>query len=284
MAVEYWRLLQHDAAPGAWNMAVDEILLEEAMKGAKPVLRLYSWRPYALSLGHFQQGDVVDKAACAQAGVDVVRRPTGGRAVLHANEVTYSIILPPSHPLTHVSVVASYQALSQGLLRGLALLGIQAQLARVEHPPTPAAASVASASDGGAQAACFDAPSWYELLANGRKLVGSAQVRRGGALLQHGSVPLTLVPQDLYKLLSFSSAAVRERAQQAFANKAAGLCDITAQSLTPAHVAQALISGISQALSCIMQADQLTPKELEQAETLAQKHAHPQWVWYRTKV
>jgi lipoate-protein ligase A len=281
MTGESWRLLRHEAAPGAWNMAVDEVLLEEAIKGAGPVLRFYSWRPYALSLGHFQAGTVVDRASCAQAGVDVVRRPTGGRAVLHADEVTYSIILPSTHPIAQLGVIASYQVLSRGLTLGLAQLGIEAQLARMEHAPAPLSAAT---SEMGAQAACFDAPSWYELLAKGRKLVGSAQVRRSGALLQHGSIPLTLVPQDLYRLLSFSNQAVRERAQQAFAAKAAGLRDVTSQRLTVDSVVDALINGFRQAMACIMQADELTPAELVRAQELERKHADPDWLWRRSKV
>lgn len=277
---ERWRLLRHAPAPGAWNMAVDEVLLEEAMQGAGPVLRVYSWRPYALSIGRFQAGDVVDRTACAQYGVDVVRRPTGGRAVLHADEVTYSIILPPSHPIAQLSVIASYQALSRGLTLALAQLGIVAHLARPEHRP---GYTHVQEADVGTQAACFDAPSWYELTVQGRKLVGSAQVRRGGALLQHGSMPLTLVPRDLYRLLCFHSEAARERAQQAFAAKAAGLRDVVAQECSRSTVVAALIHGMSTAMACSMITDELTPQELSRVQDLTHKHADPAWVWRRSK-
>src|SRR5690349_2496197 len=92
-----WRLLNDPPASGAWNMAVDEALLEGVASGRSPAtLRFYSWRPACLSLGYFQPFGIVDVSGCRARGVDVVRRPTGGRAILHDRELTYSLTLPAS--------------------------------------------------------------------------------------------------------------------------------------------------------------------------------------------
>ena len=174
-----WRLLVDAPADGAWNMAVDEILLEGVAAGsAPPTLRFYEWMPACLSLGYFQPFDVVDSDGCRRLGVDVVRRPTGGRAILHDRELTYSVALPASVLGADGGVLPSYYRLSRALQDGLSRLGILATLA-------PEAAASRSTDHG---PICFDRPSAHEILLRGRKLVGSAQMRRGAALLQHGSI------------------------------------------------------------------------------------------------
>jgi len=174
-----WRLLVDPPASGAWNMAVDEVLLDGIAAGtAPPTLRFYGWTPPCLSLGYFQPFDVVDLDSCRALGVDIVRRPTGGRAILHDREVTYSVVLPAWVLGQDGGVLLSYHRLSLALQDGLRRLGVPATLA-------PASAAPSTAVHG---PACFDRPSAHEILLNGRKLVGSAQVRRGGAILQHGSI------------------------------------------------------------------------------------------------
>ena len=164
-------------ASGAWNMAVDEAILGAVAEGRAPLtLRFYRWRPACLSLGYFQAAAVVDAKACEERGVDVVRRPTGGRAILHGDELTYSVTLPLSALGRSLTVSASYQRLSQALLEGLRTAGF---------PVTVAVATAARARPG---PACFDEPATHELLLHGKKVVGSAQVRRFGAVLQHGSI------------------------------------------------------------------------------------------------
>src|SRR5256885_6330533 len=115
-----WRLLLDPPAEGAWNMAVDEVLLDGVAAGSSPpTIRFYAWAPPCLSLGYFQSFDVVDIAGCASLGVDVVRRPTGGRAILHDRELTYSVALPLSLLGNDAGVLPSYRRLSQALTRGL---------------------------------------------------------------------------------------------------------------------------------------------------------------------
>src|SRR5256714_4150073 len=173
-----WRLLLDSPAAGAWNMAVDEVLLEGVVAGtAPPTLRFYGWTPPCLSLGYFQPFDAVNLDGCRALGVDVVRRPTGGRAILHDRELTYSVVLPASTLGHDGGVLPSYRRLSLALQDGLRRLGVPATLA-----PESAGRSAAHG------AVCFDRPSAPEILLHGRKLVGSAQMRRGGGPLQPGSI------------------------------------------------------------------------------------------------
>jgi lipoate-protein ligase A len=176
-----WRLLITPPADGATNMAIDEALLHALADGVgRPTLRFYQWAPPCLSLGYNERCTDVDEVACAALGYTWVRRSTGGRAILHTDELTYSVTAPGDEPRVAGSIVESYRRLSTGLLAGLRTLGadvFQAQTEKVVNP------------DQGA--ACFDTPSNYEITVRGRKLVGSAQVRRRGIVLQHGALPLT---------------------------------------------------------------------------------------------
>jgi lipoate-protein ligase A len=175
-----WRLLITPPTDGATNMAIDEAILHALADGeGQPTLRFYQWDPPCLSLGYNQHCADVDETACARLGYTWVRRPTGGRAILHVDELTYSIVATNNDPRVAGGVVESYRRLSEGFLAGLRSLGadvFQAQREKVLNP------------DQGA--ACFDTPSNYEITVDGKKLLGSAQVRRRGMVLQHGTLPL----------------------------------------------------------------------------------------------
>ncbi len=179
-----WKLFDSGANLGAYNMAVDEELLARAQAGARePVLRFYSWHPPAVSLGRFQdKRTAVNADACKQLGFDIVRRITGGRAVLHYQELTYSIIAGTDDPLFPSNVLGTYKVIAAGLVAGLRGLGIPAEI--VSRAERHAVLVKKNAKD----PACFSSPSWYEIVVNGRKIVGSAQRRLRGAFLQHGSV------------------------------------------------------------------------------------------------
>jgi len=179
---ETWRLIIDSSYDGATNMARDEaIVMLHAAGATPPTLRLYRWRPACLSLGRFQRSGEVDREACARHGVAIVRRPSGGRALLHDDELTYAIVARGDHPLFGgESILASYRQISLALREGLRRLGVAVDLSPVERQRRAAGS-----------AACFDAPASYELTIAGRKLVGSAQTRRDGVLLQHGAIPLT---------------------------------------------------------------------------------------------
>lgn len=175
-----WRLLLDGAAPGAWNMAVDEALAESVAAGASPpVLRLYRWAPPCLSLGFAQPHRAADAGFCAAHGVDVVRRPTGGRAVLHHLELTYGFAAPLGRGPFTFDLQATYRAICGALVEGLSRLGVRAQLSGAPEEgmirPTEAIP-------------CFVGPASGEVIADGRKLVGSAMRRVGDAILQHGAI------------------------------------------------------------------------------------------------
>jgi lipoate-protein ligase A len=165
-------------------MVVDERLLEQAVKeDTAPVLRLYTWDPPAVSLGRFQdEKNAVNAEACKRLGFDIVRRITGGRAVLHHQELTYSIVSRTDNTLFPQDVLGTYKVIAAGLLAGLRNLGIEAEM--VSRSNRRAALVEKKAKD----PFCFTSPSWYEILVNGKKIIGSAQRRVSGAFLQHGSI------------------------------------------------------------------------------------------------
>jgi lipoate-protein ligase A len=183
-----WRLLVGDAADGAWNMALDEALLawHAARPEAPPTVRVYGWAPGALSLGRFQDaGSSCDRHFLRSAGLDLVRRPTGGAAVLHEHERTYAVAGTLGRSAFPGGVIDTYRTIAHALVAAYRALGVEVG----DAAPDARAPSAA--------AACFDAPSAHELVWRGRKLAGSAQARRGRAFLQHGSLPLVLDPDRL---------------------------------------------------------------------------------------
>lgn len=217
---EHWRLIIDEPLDGPANMARDEALARAHAAGdTPPTLRLYAWRPACLSLGRFQRSAEIERAACAQAGVAIVRRPSGGRALLHDHELTYAVVAREDHPLLGGdSIMASYRQISQALLAGLRALGVPAELTphrrRDDRRPTRDDQHATTddrpgldepgqvlPSAGPSSAACFDAPASYELTVRGRKLVGSAQRRQAGVILQHGAIPLAPHAERLCALL-----------------------------------------------------------------------------------
>ena len=179
-------LILDDPAPGAENMRRDIELLHACAAGEiDGALRIYGFTPPCLSLGRLQSESDVDLGACARDGVDVVRRPSGGRAVLHDQEVTYALVCRTTDPAFGGHVLESCARIHAAVARGLKTLGIDT----AEH--APGADMRAAAIHAAASADCFATPAAHELVdSGGRKLVGSAQARYRGALLQHGSVLL----------------------------------------------------------------------------------------------
>lgn len=166
-------------------MAADLTWLDTVASGAPPVLRLYTWSRPALSLGRFQPDDDVDRDTCAARGVEVVRRPTGGKALLHGADLTYAVAMPrPDGAAGHVD--ALYRMLAGALVAGLARLGVTATI---------------GTERGAAGPACFAVAQGADLRVGDRKVCGSAQVQRGAAVLQHGSVLLDRLPFDEFDLL-----------------------------------------------------------------------------------
>ena len=176
-----WRFLDTGFSDAAFNMALDEALAA-AVAGGKspPTLRVYRWKPFAISLGYHQDVRQLDLARCARDGIDVVRRSTGGKAVLHAEELTYSVFIPRGNPFFGRTLSETYGIIGGALVRGLRKFGVPAQLARLENPRGVAPT--------GPSPLCFARLSRSEVGVNGKKLVGSAQRRFKGVVLQHGSI------------------------------------------------------------------------------------------------
>lgn len=235
--MEQWRLIVDAPAAGAHNMAVDHAILEAVIAGAAPpTLRLYQWRPTCLSLGYGQRARETDLERLAEYGFGIVRRPTGGQAVLHANELTYSIALPASHPLAQGSIVESYRRLSDGLIAGLKGLGMVVRaeplLARLpSHPPV----------------VCFESASDYEITCNGRKLVGSAQMRKRGGILQHGSLPLFGDTAQICEVLRYDTETARQDARESVRDRATTLAAETHAAPSFDQVAASLAEALAAA-------------------------------------
>ncbi len=178
--VTVWRYLETGAHNGAFNMATDEALTRLGQDA--PILRVYRWQPYTISLGFHQQLAGLDLQKCAHDGIGVVRRPTGGRAIYHAHEVTYSVIIPRSHHLYACNSTELYNRISTALVTGLRRLDIDLSLERVQQSSDFAGYQ--------RQFACFATSAQYEVHLQGKKLIGSAQRRFKNGLLQHGSIIL----------------------------------------------------------------------------------------------
>ncbi len=169
-----WRYLETGANDAFFNMGLDEAILESVASGSEPpTLRMYRWKPSAVSVGYFQGvRDEVNLEKCAELGVDVVRRLTGGGAVFHADEITYSIVVPETHALAAGGILDSYKAICAGVVAGLRRLGIPAEFAPLN-----------------------------DIVAGGRKLSGNAQTRKRACLLQHGTILLGVDLEAMFSVL-----------------------------------------------------------------------------------
>lgn len=265
-----WRLLIHHPAHGAWNMAVDEAILEGIHPGESPTtLRLYSWEPPCLSLGYAQPFSDVDHQALQALGWELVRRPTGGRAILHTDELTYSVIGPQSEPRLAGGVLESYQVLAQALLSALHLLQVPATASPDPMPPGE------SAPKG---PVCFEVPSNYEITVDGKKLIGSAQARRREGVLQHGSLPLYGDLTRIVKALSFPNEEQRAAAARRLSQRALTLETILGYRPGLPTVQQAFIQAFQETLNLTLLPAELTPQENARAMQLArEKYASPDW-------
>lgn len=264
-----WRLLFTPPARGAWNMAVDEAILESIHRGdSLPTLRLYAWTPPCLSLGHAQPFGDVDQARLGAAGWEVVRRVTGGRAILHTDELTYSVAGPADHPILAGSVLESYNRLAQALLRAVHDLGLP-----VEMKEGKADAS------GKLNPVCFEVPSTYEITVNGKKLIGSAQARKKEGVLQHGSLPLSGNLARICEALFFPDETARILAADRLLTRATTVESVLGKVVTWDEAAHAMIHAFETQLELAFERGELTEWELARADALVlEKYDHPSWM------
>ncbi len=267
-----WRLLWSGYADGYTNMAVDEALLWAAAEiGAPPTLRFYGWQPATVSLGYFQEAEgQVDRAEIDRRGWGLVRRPTGGRAILHNDEVTYSVAIAEDLLEHGPSVMGSYREISRGLELGLQRLGLEAALGETAADPEHRQA----ARD--LPTVCFAQASRCDLVAAGRKVVGSAQVRKRGIILQHGSVPLHIRVED--HLAVMPGRGVSRRSEEQLSEAAQGIAQTLAQRISFEQLARALARGYEEAFQMSLEPGELTAAEQVRAAELREtKYATEAW-------
>jgi lipoyl(octanoyl) transferase len=257
--MEQWRLLISSPQNGRLNMSQDEAILACVTSGhSLPTLRLYAWDPGCLSLGYAQHCSDIDLTALNSHGWDYVRRPTGGRAILHIDEITYSVCAPFTCSAVCGSLLESYRRLSRGLLRALEILGLQAS-ADKEYDPSELAAS---------HPICFEVPSNYEITALGKKLIGSAQSRKSGGVLQHGTLPLTGDIARINDVLSYPVEFARAQARERIYLHAVTLETVLGRVVSWSEAADAMTNGFASALQIDLIKAKLSEEEVELAQNL----------------
>lgn len=265
----HWRLIVDGALRGAVNMAVDEALVEAVDRGnSPPVLRLYRWEPACLSLGFAQPYAAADAAFCAANGVDLVRRPTGGRAVLHHREQTYCVLARLDEGPFSTDLQAAYHGICRALVAGLLELG--------------APAGVAGAPAGGhikptEAIPCFIGPASGEVVADGRKLIGSAMRRYNRSILQHGSLL-----EDWDGRLQAGCLGLPD--DSSLRPVVTTLRELMGAMPDPARLAAALAAGFEKTFGIAFEASSLTAAEQARAAFLAaERYGHERWTVHRDR-
>jgi len=268
MASKPWRLLLSPPVRGTWNMALDEAILEAVGRGdSLPTLRLYAWEPPCLSLGYAQPVGDVDLARLRARGWDLVRRPTGGRAILHTDELTYSVTAPLDEPRVAGGLLESYNRLAQALVAALRQLGLPVEVQERSAAPNGQSTNPV----------CFEVPSTYEITVGGKKLVGSAQARRKEGVLQHGTLPLTGDLARIVQVLVFPDEDARRAAAERLLGRAATVESALGRLVTWNQAAEAYVAAFRETLQLDLRAGEVIPAEQERARELEEtKYAHPE--------
>lgn len=237
--------------PGAMNMGIDEAVMGAVSRGeSPPTLRLYTWDPPCVTVGYFQSLEAeVDLAACKAAGVDAVRRLTGGGAVFHDKEITYSVILPLGHELACEDVLESYRRICSGLIAGLRALGVEASFEPIN-----------------------------DIGVGGRKISGNAQTRREAVLLQHGTVLLALEPERMFSLLKVPAEKLKGKLAMELRERVTSLDAVLGREVSAVEAARALARGFAEAWGAELEEGALSGKESEEAKALASgRFSRPEW-------
>lgn len=258
---EEWGFLNTGHHSAAVNMAMDEALLNWHKNGdIPPTLRFYGWTAPSLSVGRLQKVDgQINFDAVNHYNCDFVRRLTGGSAVLHDDELTYSIVVTEAHPNIPTTVREAYHILTKGILEGYRNLGIQADYA---YPTRDEIRKERSA-------VCFEQVTYYEMIVDGKKLSGNAQVRKDGILLQHGSIPMSINEEMLFDLFLFPSNEMKERKRKYFSEKAIAINQIKNQKHTYDMLVEAFYAGFQTGLGIQLKPITLTDEQWDEVYDLA---------------
>lgn len=229
-----WFCIDTRDQTGEFNMKYDLGLVEEFKITDVPVLRFYGWKPYCISLGRNQSEADIDTELVRRDGIDTVKRPTGGKAVLHAEEVTYSVVMKTGG----MSVRDSYNLISSALVKGLRIIGADLELSQ-------SSADFQRLFRDPSTIPCFSTSAVYEVEHKGRKLVGSAQHRFGDVLLQHGSILLGDFHEHILKYLRVDDA-LREKTRNDLETHTVTLNEILARSVDRAEIIEAVKDGFEE--------------------------------------
>ncbi|MCZ2260093.1 lipoate--protein ligase family protein [Sporosarcina sp. G11-34] len=271
-----WNFINSGKCSPSFNMALDEALLEWNSKGEiGPVLRFYEWEPATLSIGYFQSvSKEIDMEQVAAYGLGFVRRPTGGRGVLHEHELTYSVIVNEDYPDMPETVTEAYRVISGGVLEGFKNLGLDAYFA------IPDSANKVEDLKKPKSAVCFDASSWYELVVEGKKVAGSAQTRKKGVILQHGAILLSLDVEKLVSLFKFSSEEQRERMRVSLPEKAVAIDRLANRAISVNECVAAFSKGFENSLNIELEPYELSEEQLRYVKEIEQeKYANDAWTF-----
>ncbi|MEQ6376149.1 biotin/lipoate A/B protein ligase family protein [Bacillaceae bacterium S4-13-58] len=268
-----WIYLNTGKGTPTFNMALDEMLLTWHSRGEiPPAIRFYQWDPATLSIGYFQKiKDKIDLDAVREKGLGFVRRLTGGRAVLHDQELTYSVVVAEQGQDMPRSVIEAYRVLSQGILEGYKEIGIEAEFSIPQEKLNQTGSAV-----------CFEEPSWYELVIGGRKAAGSAQTRQKGVILQHGSIPIEFDDEKLFDLFIYPNDKIKERSRRAFKEKAVAIQEVVDHPISIEDVEKAFKKGFEKGLHINLEPYTLSSKQLEEVRDLEEKKfGNDEWTYYR---
>lgn len=280
-----WRLIKDSYHSGFMNMAIDEAIMIVHREGlVPPTIRFYQWSPAAVSLGYFQELEKeININACQGMGIDIVRRPTGGKAVLHDKELTYSFVIRENHPLVNDSILETYKKISGGIIRGLSYLGIKAVLVPLREKLNNTLSSNENKSEihhSDIKSICFSVPSQYEVQVEGKKIVGSAQVRKKEIVLQHGSLLIELEKDKLFSVFNFPSAQIREKNKIRF--KATSLEEILKKKINFSELSEILSRGFEEEFEIKLTEGKLTEKEEKISKDLLEnKYSTYEWNYQR---
>ena len=276
MSKPTWYFINSGACRPSFNMALDEALLDWHSEGLMPpIVRFYGWNPATLSIGYFQNvNKEINMEEVKRHNLGFVRRPTGGRGVLHEHELTYSIIVSEDYPNMPATVTEAYRVLSEGLLIGFQKLGLDAYFS------VPDTDEKKSDLKNPQSAVCFDAPSWYELVVEGKKVAGSAQTRQKGVILQHGAILLDLDEDKLVSLFNYPSEDVKARVRRGLPEKAVAINRLRETPASMEECVEAFKEGFAEGLDVNLEPYALTKEQIEYVQALeARRYAHDDWTF-----
>ncbi len=236
---EEWRLLQTGYANAFTNMAVDKAILVSHSKGdVPPTVRFYGWTPAAISIGYFQSLiEEVDLDACQRHGVDCVRRITGGGAVFHDKELTYSIVIAEAHPAIPKNILQSYGRICGAVMKGLAQLGINSEYAPIN-----------------------------DIITDGRKISGNAQTRKLQTVLQHGTVLMDVDVDTMFSLLKVPNEKIKDKLIADVKQRVTSIHHCLGTNISFSSVAKAMKNGFEEEFQIHLVEGQLTCQEQNLAE------------------